>query len=140
MGERFKIDEEFSLTEIFKQQFPFYLAIGMTYEQYWHGEAWLTKSYREAYELKKQIKDYDLWRQGMYFYEALLDVSPVLHAFAKSGTKPNKYSEKPYSEMVKEDDEYVKQEKAEKERLKAKLHFMELTRILQRKFEGQTEK
>ena len=32
----------------------------------------------------------------MYIYEAICDASPVLHAFAKRGTKPHPYSEKPY--------------------------------------------
>ena len=32
----------------------------------------------------------------MYIYEAICDVSPILHAFAKSGTRPRPYPEKPY--------------------------------------------
>jgi hypothetical protein len=107
----------------------------MSYDEYWHGEAWLTKSYREAYKLKREIKDYELWRQGMYIYEALLDVSPVLHAFAKNGTKPNSYSNKPYGVQDEQESELEKLEKAENERLKAKLHFIYLTKLLQRKFE-----
>jgi uncharacterized protein YutE (UPF0331/DUF86 family) len=104
----------------------------MTYDEYWHGEAWLTEAYREAYELKKQVKDYELWKQGMYIYEALLDVSPILHAFAKKGTKPKPYSDRPYG--VKKEDEIDEEEKAERERLKAKLHFIGLTRLLKRQF------
>lgn len=32
----------------------------------------------------------------MYFYEAICDASPILHSFAKKGTKPHPYTEKPY--------------------------------------------
>ena len=35
--------------------------------------------------------------QGLYIYEALCDVAPILHAFAKPGTKPLPYSEKALS-------------------------------------------
>ena len=38
----------------------------------------------------------------MYIYEALCDVSPVLHAFAKSGTKPNPYPDRPYAITTQE--------------------------------------
>lgn len=83
-------------TEQFNKVFPFYLAIGMSYDQFWNEDCLLTKYYREAYELKKKLKNEELWLQGMYFYEALCDVSPVLHAFAKKGTKPIKYPSEPY--------------------------------------------
>ena len=34
---------------------------------------------------------------GLYVYEALCDVSPVLHAFAKKGTKPKPFRTEPYA-------------------------------------------
>ena len=107
--------------------------MGMTSDEFWHGNPRLAESYREANELKKEIKDYELWKQGMYIYEALLDVSPILHAFAKKGTKPHPYSDKPYGvkEKVSKEEE---QKKVENERLKAQVHFMNLVKILQRKF------
>ena len=36
-----------------------------------------------------------MWMQGLYVYNAVCSVSPVLHAFAKSGTKPNPYMSEP---------------------------------------------
>ena len=70
----------------------------------------------------------------MDFYEALLDASPILHAFAKNGTKPKPYPERPYGFKEEYEDEYEKEEKAEKERLKAKLHFINWTRALKNRF------
>ncbi len=105
----------------------------MTSEEFWHGNPRLTESYREAYELKQEIKDYELWKQGMYIYEALLDVSPILHAFAKKGTKPMPYPDKPYGVKEKESKE-EHEKKVENERLKAQVHFMNLVNILKRKF------
>lgn len=39
---------------------------------------------------------------GMYIYEALCDVSPILHAFAKNGAKPIEYRTEPYPLFGKE--------------------------------------
>ena len=83
-------------TEQFYEVFPYYLSIGMTYEQFWDGDPYLAKYYRQADEMRIERKNQELWLQGMYFYEALCDVSPILHAMARKGTKPNPYSEQPY--------------------------------------------
>lgn len=126
-----------SLTEIFNENFPYYLAIGMNYDEFWHGKFDLVISYRKAYQLKQEIKDYDFWKQGLYFYEALIDVSPILQAFAKKGTKPRPYPDKPYGlKFTEQETEEDKQKKIENEQLKAKVHFMNLTKALQKQFGG----
>ena len=56
----------------------------------------LAKYYRQADEIKRNRRNQELWLQGMYIYEALCDVSPVMNAFAKKGTKPNPYTDHPY--------------------------------------------
>ena len=86
-----------SYTTSFYDQFPYYLAIGMTPEQYWDGDASLTRYYRKSDEIKRQRRNEELWLQGMYIYEALCDVSPVFHAFANKGTKPRPYADHPYA-------------------------------------------
>ena len=52
--------------------------------------------YRKAEELRQRRRNQELWLQGRYIYDALRAVSPVLHAFAKNGTQPEPYLEKPY--------------------------------------------
>ena len=84
-------------TDKFYELFPYYLAIGMTYDQYWNDDPTLVKYYRKADSMKQARLNEQLWLQGMYIYEALCDVSPILHAYAKKGTKPKPYSEKPYA-------------------------------------------
>ena len=84
----------------------------MTYEQYWDGDCTLVKYYRQAEELRNERRNQELWLQGMYIYEALCDVSPVLHAFAKKGTKPNPYSSRPYAISEKQ----IREEREERER------------------------
>lgn len=68
----------------------------MTEEQYWDKDCCLVKFYREADKLRKERMNQELWLQGMYFYDALSRVSPILRAFGKKGTKPQPYVEEPY--------------------------------------------
>lgn len=110
-------DELASYTEIFEESCPFYLAIGMTYDQFWYEDCWIAKSYLKAYKIKKEQLNEQFWLQGVYIYEALIDVSPVLHAFSKKGTKPLPYPKEPYSlykkdEKVTEKEQYEEREKA----------------------------
>jgi len=70
--------------------------MGMTYEQFWEQDSWLVRYYRKAYEIRQDEFNRNAWLQGMYVYEAIADIAPILHAFAKKGTKARKYSEKPY--------------------------------------------
>lgn len=99
-------------TEQFYEVFPYYLSIGMTYEQFWDGDPHLAKYYRQADELKTERKNQELWLQGLYMYEALCDVAPILQAMAKKGTKAHPYPDKPYAITEKQQ----KREIEEKER------------------------
>ena len=83
-------------TDIFWQKFSYYLSIGMTEEQYWEGDSVLPKYYRQAEELRKERVNQEAWLQGMYVYDAIARISPILHAFAKKGTKAQPYVEEPY--------------------------------------------
>lgn len=136
-GERNRSTPLFTYTEKFYELFPYYLSIGMTYEQYWDGDPTLVKYYRKADEIKKERLNEELWLQGMYIYEALCDVSPVLHAFAKKGTKPHPYSDKPYSitEKQREQDEIVKEQKRVE---KGKRYMDALMKSTNKRFEGKT--
>ena len=86
----------FTYTDKFKDIFPYYLAIGMTYEQFWDGDPELAKYYRKADEIRRDRMNQEMWWQGMYIYEAICCVSPILQAFAKKGTKAKPYPEEPY--------------------------------------------
>lgn len=89
------------------------MAIGMTYEEFWEKDCEMVKAYRQAERIKRKQRDWDLWLQGRYFYDALCSVSPVLHAFAKNGTEPEPYLEEPYprteEDLKKIQDKIMKQ-------------------------------
>lgn len=129
-----------SLTKLFEEQCPIYMAYGMEYNDFWYGDAYLTKFYRESHKLKVKQKDEELWMQGMYIYEALCDVSPILHAFSKKGTKPLPFSEKPYlfnSEKFKSEEE--KEQEKKNAELIARLHFETWARETKKMFEKQNK-
>ena len=77
----------------------------------------LAKYYRKAEEIRRKRRNEELWLQGMYIYEALCDVAPVFHAFAKKGTKPRPYSDHPYAITHQDRDEERKMlEKRDREK------------------------
>lgn len=85
--------------------------MGMTSEQFWEQDCTLVRAYRRAFKIRQDRENYFAWLQGMYFYEAICDVSPILHAFAKSGTRPRPYPDKPYEFAVKKPKEETNAEK-----------------------------
>lgn len=66
----------------------------MTYNQYWDGDCEMAKYFREADDLKRERENTSLWLQGLYFYEALIDASPVINPMSKKH-KPHPYRESP---------------------------------------------
>ena len=70
--------------------FPYYMNMGMSYEEYWRGPLWLVKSYREAYAMRVANDEWARHRQGAYFMQAL--------AVAMSGFSKNKNSKEKYPE------------------------------------------
>ena len=129
--------ESISFTKTFEELCPIYMSFGMTYDEYWNDEAYKCKFYREYHKLRVKQKDEEFWQQGMYIYEVLCNVSPILHAFSKNGTKPLPYSSKPYLAQAeldkkKEDEE----QRLENERLIARLHFENWARATKKRFEN----
>lgn len=128
------------LTDIFEELCPFFISIGMTYKEFWEDDVTIPKSYLKAYKMKiqreQEINEWRMWKQGVYVYEALCDVSPILHAFSKKGTKPLPYPSKPYGlEENKEKTEEQKQKEAENERLKAIIAFNAWEKATRKHFE-----
>lgn len=89
-------------TQQFEEACPFYLSMGMTADEFWNQDCMLVKFYRKANEIRIKRKNEELWLQGMYIYQALISAAPMLHAFAKPGTKPAPYLDKPMPLTEKE--------------------------------------
>lgn len=81
-------------TKVFKEQFPFYLSIGMTPEQYWDDDVTLTRAYYKAYDMRVHRRNEEMWRQGLYNYIALVSAAPAFHSLSKH-PEPHKFLEEP---------------------------------------------
>lgn len=108
---------ELKYTKVFEEQCPYYLSIGMTYEQYWDQDCTAVIFYRKAHELRLEEENFKLWLQGRYVYDAICCVAPILRAMSKA-RKPLEYHERPftlqtaYSEMRKKQAEEESDRKA----------------------------
>lgn len=112
-----------SYTREFEKCLPYYLSIGMSWEQFWHGDVEIARFYRQAHEMRLRERNFEMWMQGRYIYEAIGDMVPVLHAFAKEGTTPVPYPKEPYPLTQREQREREERERREKyERLKARVN------------------
>ena len=73
------------------------MSIGMTYDEFWNGDVSMVKAYRKAYELREKRRNQDAWMQGLYFYEALCDASPLFRFTMKKGAiRPEPYIKEPF--------------------------------------------
>lgn len=99
------------LSDTYSELCPYYMAIGMTYEEYWNGDNAAPMYYREAHKLKRKQRNEELWLQGLYIYEAIGDLEPLFHDWVKEPPKAKKYSEEPYPLTKKEAIELMERKK-----------------------------
>ena len=98
------------------------MSIGMSYDEFWHDDPQLAVFYRNADKFRRDRTNQELWLQGLYIYSALCDVAPVLHAFAKKGTKPNPYITEPIPLTKKDQEAQAEREKQKRiQRIKEKM-------------------
>ena len=123
-GEQIEARSPFlTYTKQFYELFPYYLSIGMTYEQYWESDPMLAKYFRQADELRNERKNQELWLQGLYMYNALAAIMPV-----KKGEEQPKYPEKPFTISEKQ----RKREKIEEEKARFEKGKMAMERFMSR--------
>lgn len=118
---------------------PWYMSIGVSYDEYWNGDYTRLKYYRQAEEYRQERDNEAAWLQGLYVYEAVGCLAPILHAFAKCGTKPKKYPEEPFAVTARQ-----RRQKDEKEKLNAaeeiQSRTMKWVNSMRRKFSGKESK
>ena len=78
---------------------PYYLSLGMSIEDYWHGDPCIFKAYREADTLRQERENQAAWLNGLYVYDALQSVIGTLSwgLGGKKGQKPEPYTNYPYA-------------------------------------------
>lgn len=82
--------------------------MGMTADEFWHGPAWLARSYREAWRMRMQSAYMAEWRQGLY----------VLHALGAALSDKAKYPEEPLFTMESAEEAEERRARERMERIK----------------------
>lgn len=103
----------FRYSEIFDKMCAYYLSIGMTYEQYWDGDSVIAKVYREKERLCMEKRNFELWLQGLYVYNAICYSSPAFNFFSKN-RKIEPYPDKPFPIFESKETEEEKKERENK--------------------------
>ena len=109
-------------TEVFEECFPFYLAIGMSFAEYWEGDPSLAQYYRKAYRIKQDEINNNAWLQGLYIYDAVSTaLFNALRGMGKSKPPAKEYAKQPYelNNKVKTEAEKAKEVEIEQEKAAA---------------------
>ena len=77
------------------------LVVGMSYDDYWYSDPKLLLVYTRAEEIRQRKKSRELWLQGLYVYEAIGCLVPILNPFSKDH-KAKKYMSEPFPVSEKE--------------------------------------
>lgn len=112
MGNRLTEDEPQqtetrSYGDIFDEYLPEYMAIGMSYDEYWDGEFGTKRAARKAYAIRLKneqlLADRQNWYMGQYVMSALRG-TPLLVAGlnVKPSTRLPEYPKKPILEEAEE--------------------------------------
>ena len=115
-----------TFSEIFEKQFPWYLSLGMSYDDFWNnGDPMLCKYYRQAEKYRRKRVDEEQWMMGRYIYESIGALSPILHV----NLSGKEVHAEPYMNMpilLKIEKEAEEKERKAKEEQKKQMAFMEM--------------
>lgn len=68
----------------------------MTHEQFWQGDPWLCVVFREAHRLRREMRNEELWLQGLYNDNALrTELENFGQMFSKHRRTPRRYIQNP---------------------------------------------
>lgn len=106
-----------TVTEIFENVFPYYMAMGMSYEEFWYDDPRLVIFYRKADEIRRRRMNEELWLAGIYTAEALS--STVGNMFTKGQKHQYPSEPKPITKDEVEERK-LREQKAKEEKIKAR--------------------
>lgn len=111
-----------SFSETFDKACPAFMAMGMTYHEFWDGDVEIAKFTKGAYQKRVDEQNYMLWLQGLYIYDALTAVMPPLSIKSKEKQiRPYMENPIPLTRDAKKQTEETKQ----KEKFDRNIMFMQ---------------
>lgn len=137
-GKSRKPSFSYRYTEILDEECSTYLMAGMSYDDYWNGPAEMVLYYKKKLKKERDYANFQSWLQGLYIYEAILNLSPVLKPFVKN-PEVIPYREKPIPLTKAEIDKML--EEQEMARVKANREKMEqMLSVYNRRFKENQKK
>jgi len=113
--------------EIYEHDCPYYLALGMTYDQYWYGDPLMVRAYYKADRIRQQRMNDEAWLYGAYVLRAMQSALSVSDLFRPKGQHQGiKYPEKPIEVDGEEKDELYREQREEQEALYAQAYMMNM--------------
>jgi len=97
-------EEKKSYTDAFVECAPYYMSMGMTWDEYWHGDNILPRIYRKKDDIERDRRNREDWRLGKY----------IMHAIGANMSEQNKYPDKPFP-LTEEQAEKQAEERRERE-------------------------
>ena len=89
---------------------PYFMAMGMSYHEFWHGDYTQWKFWEEENQRRRKEENEMLWLQGAYFFNAIS--TALANAFRERGEPPSSYLEEPIRiTPMTEDDKEEEQRK-----------------------------
>lgn len=123
-------------SEIFHEAFPEYVAMGMSYREFWELDSSLVKDYRRANKIKQDQVNYQSWLTGLYVLNALNSGVPVsVIGFAKHNVDLPHFPETPIDFEAQ-----TREERAKKEREKQIAKMKEIAEQFNKTFRKRHEK
>ena len=131
--------------DTFDEALPHYLAMGMTWNEFWDGEYGTKKACRKAYrirmETEQQIADQNNWYMGQYIVCALQAVPLWVGGFNTKGKHIPDYPNKPFLEKYEEDKREASRKRKEEDQSKlAMAMFQAMTTKFNKNIENRLAK
>ena len=117
------------MRELFERDCPYYLSIGMTYDEYWNGDPTMVGAFYRAEQIRQERVDAESWVLGAYFKKAI--ESSIGNAFLQKGNEPIEYPSEPWAttERKKREPPQKSEEQEERDALFAKIYMREFERM-----------
>lgn len=113
--------EPFSPTKLFNAQCPVFMSMGMSYDEYWNCSAERTRAYKEAYKIKRQQMNQQLWLGGMYVAHAI--AATVGNMLSGKSAQKTEYPREPLPLSASDVEERKERERKRKfEMMKQSMH------------------
>lgn len=102
-----------SYTNAFETVCPYYMSIGVSYDDFWNGNFEICKYAREAEKIRKKRMNEECWWNSLYTFRALCDASVLFHDFMKEKPDLQFSTKEPLPMTIEEAEE---QEKVRKQK------------------------